>query len=64
MERAICIYVSQARKLLDLLSNDAIRGEYSLEELKEYDAIRDTLNEALRRDYKRQREVAEMGAMA
>lgn len=63
MERAICIYVSQARKLLDLLNNDAIRGEYSLDELREYDAIRDTLNEALRRDYKRQREVAEMGAM-
>ena len=39
MERAICIYVSQARKLLDLLNNDAIRGEYSLDELKEYDAI-------------------------
>ena len=63
MERAICIYVSQARKLLDLLNNDAIRGEYSLEELQEYDAIRDALNEALSKDYRRQRETAEMGAM-
>ena len=63
MERAICIYVSQARKLLDLLNNDAIRGEYSLEELKEYDEIRDTLSKALNMDYRRQREVAETEAM-
>ena len=63
MERAICIYVSQARKLLDLLNNDAIRGEYSLDELKEYDAIRDTLSKALNMDYRRQREVAETEAV-
>ena len=63
MERAICIYVSQARKLLDLLNNETIRGEYTLEELEEYDAIRDMLSDALRKDYKRQREIVEMGAI-
>lgn len=63
MKRAICIYVSQARKLLDLLNNDAIRGEYSLEELKGYDEIRDTLSKALNMDYRRQREVAETEAV-
>ena len=63
MERAICIYVSQAKKLLDLLNNDAIRGEYSLEELKGYDEIRDTLSKALNMDYRRQREVAETEAV-
>ena len=55
-DRMICLYVSQARKLINLLDNEKITGEYTVDEAGEYGAIREYLMKAVTRSDDRHRE--------
>ena len=58
-DRMICLYVSQAKRLIKLLDNEKITGEYTMEESGEYGAIREYLLKAVTRSDERHREANE-----
>ena len=63
MERMICMYVSSAKRVIDVLSNQAVIGEYTVDEVGEIQKIRDYLARAVDRAERFQRETNEREAM-
>ena len=63
MERMICMYVSSAKRVIDVLSNQAVIGEYTVDEVGEIQKIRDYLARAVDRSERFQRETNEREAM-
>ena len=63
-ERMICVYLSQAREMVDVLGNINIIGEYDIDEANRLMKLRDYLVRAIRRQEEFQREAEEREAMA
>lgn len=63
-ERMICVYLSQAREMVDVLGNINIIGEYDIDGANRLMKLRDYLVRAIRRQEEFQREAEEREAMA
>ena len=62
-ERMICVYLSQAREMVDVLGNINIIGEYDIDGANRLMKLRDYLVRAIRRQEEFQREAEEMEAV-
>ena len=63
-ERMVCMYVSQAKMVADVLGNINVIGEYTIDEVAELEKIRKYLKRAVKRQEDFQREAEEREALA
>lgn len=62
-DRMVCLYVSQAKKVAEVLGNLNVIGEYTIDEVAELEKIRKYLLRAVKRQEDFQREAEEMEAV-
>ena len=62
-DRMVCLYVSQAKKVAEVLGNINIIGEYTVPEVQDLEKIRAYLMRAVKRQEDFQREAEEMEAI-